>query len=232
MCGISPERQRLAEAIDRLSVLDTQLNRIAEARSRLDLRGKERAYDAALRALADAKQRAPEMAIARAMVEPFDPTATTAHAEGLVDDARRDLNETAEADGVLAEEIRAVEQRRELAFHGRNDALTGVLRTAPEVRALAESFVATREKLWSFSWIFSVIGRRALPDQVWDGVCGAETSARRRLGKRRLPRSRRTPTQSCRHLARKIDVKHHWTRMRFETTVRTEIACQRPSEAC
>ena len=166
----TPERQRLAAAIDHLAALDRQLARLVEARERLGLHGKRQAYDAALRAVAEAKQRAPTVIIAKAMGETYDSAQTVEHAQGLLDDAQRDLDETAEADRLLADETRVIEQRRVIAFHGRNDALTAVLRAAPEVRALADSFVATREKLWAFSWIFAAVGRRALPDQVWDGV--------------------------------------------------------------
>jgi len=62
--------------IEYLGSLDSQLGRLAEARSRLDLRGKEAALSAVRRALDEAKRRAPEILVAKAMGEPYDPAST------------------------------------------------------------------------------------------------------------------------------------------------------------
>jgi hypothetical protein len=63
----SPERARLAAEIEKLSGLEVQLKRLAEARERLDLRGKERAASAARHALDEARKRAPEVLVAKMM---------------------------------------------------------------------------------------------------------------------------------------------------------------------
>jgi hypothetical protein len=61
----SPQRQGLAEAIERFGALDRQLGRLAEARERLGLRDKERAQATARQGIAEARQRAPEAEVAR-----------------------------------------------------------------------------------------------------------------------------------------------------------------------
>jgi hypothetical protein len=67
-------RQKLAEAIDRLSALEVQLRRLDEALSRLDWGSKRRAQEAASTALAGAKERAPEVLVAKTMGETVDPS--------------------------------------------------------------------------------------------------------------------------------------------------------------
>jgi hypothetical protein len=102
--------------------------------------------------------------------EPFDPASTVEHAEGLVDDARRDIDEATAADELIADEIRQVEQRREWSRPGLDDALSEVLRASPEVAALCARIETTRQQLYDFSWIASAIGRRRLPPNFWDGI--------------------------------------------------------------
>jgi hypothetical protein len=167
----NPERQKLAEAIERLSALDGQLKRLAEARPRLDWGGKSRAVDAARAALAAAKERAPEVLVAKAMGEPFDPALTVEHAASLLADAERDLAEATEADKLLRDEITVVEERRERARNGRTDAVREVLRTAPEVVALCTRVEETRQRLHAATWALSAIGLGGLPAGYrWDGV--------------------------------------------------------------
>jgi hypothetical protein len=153
----SPERAQLALAIERLSALDRQLERLAEARTRLDLRG---------------LRRAPEALVAKAMGEPYDLTSTVSHAQNLLEDAQRDLDEATEADKLLTDEIGVVEGRRSIALHGRNDALAEVLRASPEVAALCVRTEQARQQLYDSTWIFSAIGVHRLPRETsrWDGI--------------------------------------------------------------
>jgi hypothetical protein len=168
--GRSPERQKLAEAIERLNALDTQLQRLAEARDRLDWHDKRRAHEAAQRALEEARRRAPELLVARAMGEEFDPALTVAHAQGLVEDAAHDLAEAAAAAELLRDEIQAVEQRRSLAQHARDDAVTAVVRGSPELAAFCARVSALRQELYNSTWACSAIGLGPLPRNFWDGV--------------------------------------------------------------
>jgi hypothetical protein len=167
----SPERQKLAEAIEKLSAFDRQLERLAEARSRLDWGGKNRAVDAARAALVVAKERAPAVLIAKMMNEYYDSAQTVEHAQGLLEDAERDLAEATAAGELLRDEIQVVEQRRERARHERTDAARAVLRTAPEVAALCARVDQTRQLLRDLAWALSAIGLSGLPAGYhWNGM--------------------------------------------------------------
>jgi hypothetical protein len=166
----SAERERLAETIKQLRGIEAQLSRLHEARERLGIRDKEFSLRAARQDLEEAKQRAPEILIARAMGEPFDPVQTVGHAEGLVEDAQRGLVEAVAADRLLADEIAVLEGRRVVAQLGRNDAITAVLHASPELAALRDRIEQTRQQLYAFSWICSAIGQQRLPRGLWDGV--------------------------------------------------------------
>jgi hypothetical protein len=167
----TPERQKLAAAIEYLSALDTQLKRLAEARSRLDLRGRESAHAAARQALDEARKRAPEALVAKMMGEAYDPAQTVDdHAQGLLEDAQRELDEATAADELLADEIKDVEGRRSVAQIGRDRALTEVLRTAPEIAELRERIDRARQQLHDSTWICAAIGMHRLPRIFWDGV--------------------------------------------------------------
>jgi hypothetical protein len=88
----------------------------------------------------------------------------------------------------VAEE-QAAEQGLQFAAHRRDDAVTEVLRAAPEIAELADRIERTRQLLYDTTWICSAIGLRRLPFH-WDGVLWAATAARGRRGKRRSPRSK------------------------------------------
>ena len=167
----SPERQRLAEAIAHLGGLDSQLGRLAEARGRLGLRDKERVLDSARRGVAEARGRAPAIVVAKAMGESFDPAATVDHAENLLAAAQRDVDEATAAVGVLSDEIRVVEGRREVAQIARDHAVAEVVKSSPEVVALCARIEQTRQQLHAFAWILSAIGLGRLPPEFfWDGI--------------------------------------------------------------
>ena len=70
------EREALAKAITHLGGLDRQLERLGEARSRIDRHGREDALAVARRGLDEARQRAPALLVAKAMGEPYDPAST------------------------------------------------------------------------------------------------------------------------------------------------------------
>jgi hypothetical protein len=166
----SAERQKLAERIAYLSALDRQLERLREARECLDLRGKERAHVAARHALDEARTRAPQFLVAKAMGEAYDAAQTVQHAASLLAAAERELDEAGEADALLVDEIRLVGERREVAFHARNAALTEVLRTAPEIAALGDRIERARRQLHNSTWICATIGMHRLPRNFWDGI--------------------------------------------------------------
>jgi hypothetical protein len=165
----SPEREKLAQAITYLAALDRQLERLREARSRLDWGGRQLDHENARRGLDEARRRAPEVLVAKAMNEPYDQTATVEHQQGLVDDARRALDEAAAAAALLADEIKVVGERRELAYHARNRQLDEVVRASPEIATLRDRYEAARQRLQDFSWLFHAIGSQRLPF-YWDGM--------------------------------------------------------------
>ena len=158
--------------IEYLGSLDSQLGRLAEARSRLDLRGKEAALSAVRRALDEAKRRAPEILVAKAMGEPYDPALTETAAQGLLEAAERDLDQAITADKVLRDEIKLVEDRRSVAQIARDSAIDAVLRSAPEVAVLGDHYAAARQQMYDLTWVFSALGgQAALPGNFfWDGI--------------------------------------------------------------
>jgi hypothetical protein len=167
----SAEREALAKAIAYLGGLDSQLGRLAEARSRLDLRGKEAALSAARRGLDEARKNAPAVIVARAMNEHFDPATTVDHAENALTAAQRDLDEASAADRVLADEIKVVEERREVAYLVRERAIDAVVQNSAEVRTFCARVEQTRQQLHDFSWTCSAIGLGRLPPGFhWDGT--------------------------------------------------------------
>jgi chromosome segregation ATPase len=171
----SSERQKLAEAIDSLGALNAQLDRLQEARGRLDWGGKDRAHTAARRALDEARRRAPQILVAKAMGEAYDPTTTVDHAQGLLEDSRRDLDEATATDKIFADEIAVVEQRRAVAQIRRERVLAEVVRAAPEVAALHDRVERARQALDDLGWILSAIGGHRLPFH-WNGsIAGRDT---------------------------------------------------------
>jgi hypothetical protein len=168
----SQERQKLAAAIAYLGALDGQLQRLAEARGRLGLRDKERALDSARRGLDEARGRAPAILVAKALGEPVAAAQTVEHAQGLLEDTQRSLDEARSADRVLRDEIKLVEDRRSAAQIARDSALDAVLRSAPEVAALGDPYAAARQQMYDLTWVFSALGgQAALPGNFfWDGV--------------------------------------------------------------
>jgi hypothetical protein len=167
----SPERARLAQAIAHLGGLDKQLERLAEARSRLDRRGKEHTLDSAHRALDQTRQRAPEILIAKMMGELVDPALTVEHAQAAVEGAQRELDETTAADRLLADEIKVVEERREVAQHARDHAVAEVVKSSAEVVALCDAIALTRQQLHDYAWVLSAISLGRLPPGFfWDGI--------------------------------------------------------------
>jgi hypothetical protein len=192
------ERQQLAEKIQYLAALDRQLERLAVARSKLDLRDKEQAHAAARVALDEAKKRAPELLVKKMMGEEFEPALTVDHAQGQLEDAQRDLDEATAADGLLADEITQVEQRRSLAFHGRDTALAEVLRASPELEALCARIEQTRQQLYDFTWVLSAIGQRRLPRGVWDGILWGRDTGSGAPWKAALAAPKPMPTPPCR----------------------------------
>jgi hypothetical protein len=167
----SAEREALAKAIERFSVLDSQLERLTEARSRLDLRGRENALAATRGALDETRQRAPEILIAKMMGESYDPAATVEHAQQLLDAAQRDLDEALAADRLLADEIKVVEDRRDVAQIARARAVDEVVKSSAEVRTFCARVEQTRQQLHDFSWTCSAIGLGRLPPGFhWDGT--------------------------------------------------------------
>jgi hypothetical protein len=165
----SPERQKLAAAIEHLGALNRQLGRLAESRGRLGLRDKERVLDSARRALDEVQQRAPATIVARALGEPYDPAATVEHAQQLLDAAQYDLAEAVTADRLLADETRGIEDRREVAYLARERAVAEVLRVSPEIAAVCARVSELREQLAAMSWVCSAISR-GLPPGAWDGI--------------------------------------------------------------
>jgi hypothetical protein len=165
------EREALAKAIAYLGGLDSQLGRLAEARARLDLRGKEDTLAIARRGLTEARENAPAVIVARAMNEPFDPATTVDHAENALTAAQRDLDETTAADRLLADEIKVVEERREVAYLARERAVDEVVKSSAEVRTFCARVERTRQQLHDFSWTCSAIGLGRLPPGFhWDGT--------------------------------------------------------------
>jgi hypothetical protein len=159
----SAERARLSEAIARLSGLDRQLERLNEARSRLDQRGKEAALYAARRGFDEARKNAPATIVARALNEPYDLHATVDRAQELLEASQRDLDEARTADRLLADEIKIVEERREVAQHARDHAVAEVVKSSAEVAELCAKIEQTRQQLNDFNWVLSAIGLLRLP---------------------------------------------------------------------
>jgi hypothetical protein len=165
----SPERQKLAEAIAYLNAIDGQLKRLQEGRGRLDWHGKEQARAAAERALVEARTRAPAVLVSKAMGEAYDPTATVEHAQGVLEDARRAVDEAVAADKVLAAEIAVVENRRKIDEVGRQRTLADVVRAAPETAALRNRVERAHREMADLAWILAAIGTQRLPFH-WNGV--------------------------------------------------------------
>jgi hypothetical protein len=166
----SPERAKLAAAIEYLDALDNHLGRLAEARNRLGLRDKEFAVTSARAGIEEANKRAPQVLIAKAMGEPYDIVETVEHAQSRLGDAQRELDEAVAADAVLAAEITGIQGRRSLAELTRESALCDVLKNAPELAALAARYETAKQAVRDIAWTFSAIGIHRLPF-FWDGVC-------------------------------------------------------------
>jgi hypothetical protein len=166
------EREALAKAITHLGGLDRQLERLGEARSRIDRHGREDALAVARRGLDEARQRAPALLVAKAMGEPYDPALTETAAQGLLEAAERDLDQAITADKVLRDEIKLVEDRRSVAQIARDSAIDAVLRSAPEVAVLGDHYAAARQQMYDLTWVFSALGgQAALPGNFfWDGI--------------------------------------------------------------
>jgi hypothetical protein len=184
----SAERSRLAEAIEYLAALDKQLARLAEARQRLDRRGREDALAVARRGLDEAKANAPSILVAKALGEPVDAAQTTATAEELLAAAQRSLAEAVTADRLLADEMRIVEDRCATARLARDSAVDAVVRASPEIAVLCARIEQRRQELYDYTWTISGAGGAAVlpPGHFWDGVlwgvdrgCGAVWKAAR-----------------------------------------------------
>jgi hypothetical protein len=153
-------------------------------RRRIHLRGRDQETGEHFGAelyFAAAKERAPRMLIDRLLGHQAEEGPSVEEASAALASA----TEVAEAADrarvlVLAEE-RAAEQDIELAVVRRDVALSGVLRTAPELTALWDRYQAARQSVWDIAWTLSAVGVHRLPREFhWDGLvqgadrgCGA-----------------------------------------------------------
>jgi hypothetical protein len=167
----TPERQKLAEAIEHHARAVERLERAREAwsRLRLDEAGAAREKERAEQELAAIRERAPQMMVARLLRGQTEDVVSVEDATAALAAATRAVEDAGQARTLLMEEERAAEQAIEFARPGRNDAVREVLRSAPEIAVLWERFQQARQKVRDLSWMLSAIHVFLGPPFHWDG---------------------------------------------------------------
>jgi hypothetical protein len=169
----------LAQAIADHARATARLERVKEARSRLDLYGPDsptRVKDRAERDLAAARARAPQTIVSRLLGTQTEGGLSVEDAEQALAAATRAADEATEARRLLDEEAAAAERAVEFEFYRRRAALTEVVRTSPQIVELADRIQQARQALHDFTWVCRAIGLQRLPYGAWDGVLrGSDT---------------------------------------------------------
>jgi hypothetical protein len=142
MITLSPERQHLAQVIDRVAQAEAELARLAEAREKIG-RPQIDAITEAEAALAEAHAREPQRLVDDALGRASDKQPSVAEAEEKRAEVKAEMERRRGAQALLDGEQERLESRLRFAVTDRGEAIAAVVRA----EALASLFAAFDEAL-------------------------------------------------------------------------------------
>jgi len=167
----SPERERLAVAIERVVGLEGYLARVNSADTWAEIAKARRAADAADHKLAEARADEPRRLANRLINGVDDGTITVELAEDDLKAANDQLTLARRTQQAVMEQAGVIEKDLSFARMTRNEAIAQVVATSPAIAKLLAENAAARKRVRELAAIFGVIGpgRLALPaGRAWD----------------------------------------------------------------
>lgn len=160
----SPERARLADAIERVTAAEAAIADIDRAFEAL---GYAWHFDGpiaeAAGVLAAARQHEPQRLVDALLGRPLSGTPSVAEAQAALDELRAEADRRRAARHILEQEQSAAQERLHYAIRRRDEALREALAADPAIIALRQEYEATRQRTADLRAMLGVAHQPGLP---------------------------------------------------------------------